>query len=229
MIPIAALVVTGAATVFGQKTRTAQRSKTNPSVRESSAKSKVLTAVERSKQQDVISKRIQISVQGKQLNSLFEFAKPDRFRLFETSPDKEDRESVEIAGQRYMKSKAQWVKVRKDFYPLREQFFDLFFPAQFSPKRGDVFKIKSVSVSPAGTSEQNGTQYEKYAYNVSYSGVSADESGVVWISQETGLITLVETTGVGLAGAFTALWTYEYGKKVTIDAPLSFIEKDWIN
>ena len=43
------------------------------------------------------------------------------------------------------------------------------------------------------------------------------------------MIEIVETEGVGLFGRFSAVWTYDYGKRSLITPPQSYIEKDWVN
>jgi hypothetical protein len=228
IIGLATVVPAGSLSTFGQNSP-GGRSKASLSARRLSAKGELLASIERSKSEPVIAKRILVSIQAKRVDSLFEYAKPDKFRLYETVPDVAPRESIEIGKQRYIKYKGEWVKVRKDLYPLREQFVDTFFPARFASAPDDVFKLKRATVTSLGKIDRDGSRFRKYRYLISYTDSQFDEGGTAFINDDTGLVEIVETEGVGLFGRFSAVWTYDYGKRLLITPPQSYIEKDWVN
>lgn len=120
-----------------------------------------------SKKQRRISVTVESTIQNKSFLAIAEYLAPNRYSSKEYRDGILFKESVEIAGQRYHKKDDQWIRVRNDLIPLREQFFDLLFPQLYS-KKGDAIKIKSVTVKELDEITFEGRRYFRYGYSISY-------------------------------------------------------------
>lgn len=223
------LIVPGAMLMVGQKARpTNAAGSSKPGANNTEAKSYLKDAVAKSKQQKMVSIVVLTKVQGREIISRFEYAEPDRYYMHETDNARVNKEAIEIAGQRYQKKDNQWVKVRKDPFPLREQF-DSYFPIKLASTRSDLIKLKNSSVALVKNSDAERLESKMFRYTVTYIDFAPADSGLVWVNSTTGLLESLETTGHGLFGPAVLTWKYDYSKKVVIEAPKVHIERDWID
>lgn len=190
---------------------------------------KLQEAVTLSRDQKAIRVTTEVFVQGKNRSGVFEYVAPGRFYSKLFFPDGKIREAIEIDRQRYQKHEDQWVKVRKDPYPLREQFFEFYTPIKFISDRSDVIKIKSVKVDSLGAETRKGKSYLKYAYTISYKNYEPVEVGVAFVNTSNGLVEIIEAENCGLFGFAKALWTYEFNDPGRIESPANYVVRDWIN
>jgi hypothetical protein len=190
-------------------------------------KNQLKNAVAKSKNSKKVRIEIESKIQNKEIASKFERVAPDRFSFVDKVAGKITKEAIEISKQRYQKKGEQWIKTRKDYAPLRDQY-DMFFP-NLTSKPDDIIKITKLEVTLSDKETVDGKNYQKYAYSIFYDEMDNVDSGVAWINDESGLLERLETQTVGLFGAANAVWIYNYDDLIIIDAPKDFIEKDWIN
>lgn len=216
--------------IFGQSTKSTSTKTTQTApVIKLTPKDKLKKAVQASQKQKRVSIEAETTVQNKTFLSIAEYIAPDRY----TSKDFRDgllfKEAIEIASQRYQKKDDLWIKVRKDPYPLREQFFDVFFPIKLYSSKGDFIKIKNVSVVELEEITLEEKKYSRYKYTISYREFDWLDSGIAFVNQLNGMIERLETDNCGLFGSTRATWKYDYEKPVSIAAPKDYIVRDWIN
>jgi hypothetical protein len=214
--------------VLAQKKKTV--SKTSEKATESilTPKKELEAAIAKSKQSEKIRVVAEVSLGSNEVVSIFEFSSPDRFHLFEKVSGKVVKEAIEIEKQRYQKKGEQWIKTRLDYVPLRNQFADIF-RIKFISNRDDAIKIKNVKVILLGEETLNEKKYRKYGYTIIYNYSEFNESGIVWVSENAGLLERIETESAGLFGRTKSIWTYIYDKEIKIEPPSDFIEKDWVD
>lgn len=189
---------------------------------------KVLTAaVALSRSQPDYTITIDTSVQKKSVFGTFRRS-GNRYAMLETRSDGFEKEAIEIAGQRYQRKDKEWVKVRKDPFPLREQV-DSYFPLKFISRKSDPIKVKNPVVVHEGEEMVDGLMCEKYRYSVKVDLLDIVDSGAAWVEKSTGLLKQLEIDSVGIFGPVTSIWKYEYGKANKIEPPQTFVERDWIN
>lgn len=215
--------------VFGQSTK----SKSTGSSQTISAKpltprDKLKKAIQVSQKQERISVTIESTIQGKNFLAIAEYLAPDRYSSKESRDGIPLKEGIEISGQRYQKKNGQWVRVRKDPFPLRDQFFDFLFPQLYS-RKGDAIRIKSVSVKELDETTSDRRSYFRYEYSIAYSEFDWLDSAIAFVNKSTGLLERLEATNQGMFGLVKSIAKYNYEKDVTISAPKDFFVKDWID
>lgn len=223
------LIVLCAIQLFGQSsesqsTKTARRTP----VTKLTPKDKLKKAVQASQKQRRLSVEVETTIQNKTFLSVTEYVAPDRYSSKESRDGIPFKEALEISGQRYQKKNDQWIKVRKDPFPLREQF-ELLFPIKLYSLKGDVIKIKSVSVVELDETVSDGKRYSRYKYSISYRELDWLDSGIAFVNQSNGLMERLENESFGIFGSTTGIWKYDYEKIVTISAPKDYIVRDWID
>lgn len=213
--------------VFAQKTKVV--SKTKKAAVVPSHQRELENAVAKSMRARSLRITTDFIIQGKKVFSRFEYSSPDRFSLFETVDGKVNKEAVEIARQRYQKKDARWIKTRKDYYPLRDQY-DSNFPIKLRSKPSDYVKVKSAKVLLSGEEIIDGKKYLKYSYTASYVDFAGfDSAGFAWINVDSGLLERLETRERSLFGPVSAVWNYFYDQEIKIEKPNDFIERDWVD
>lgn len=190
------------------------------------AKSRLAESIALSKRQERVTIRVDVKIQGRDITAHYCFAAPDRYHTSDTENGKILKEAIEISGQRYQRKGDEWVKVRKDPYPIREQI-DTWFPIKLNAARDDVFKLRSATVAALPDNDMADSQ--KYSYVVSYHDFDPKDSGVAWVNSKTNLLQKIQTAGHGLFGLASSVWIYDYQVPVSIEAPKSYVERDWID
>ena len=213
--------------VFGQKTNKIVP-ETKKAGTTANPKKQLIGSIERSKKVKKVSITLESKVQNKEISSLFEYVAPNRFHFIDRLFGKVIKEAIEIAGQRYQKKDEQWIKTRKDYLPIRDQY-DVNFP-QIVSKPDDVVKINKLEVTLLDKDLIKEKSCQKYRYTITYDDFdNINDSGIAWINDETGLLEKVETETIGFFGPAKSVWNYNYDTDIVIEAPKNFIERDWID
>jgi hypothetical protein len=186
------------------------------------------TAVSRSLRQPRFIVTIDVEIQNKQVKSIFEYRAPNMYHMLETHSDGLVKEAIEIAGRRYQKKDQQWIKVRKDPYPLREQV-ENHFPIKFTSKKDDLIKIKKAGAAFVGEEIIDGKTYRKYEYSIAFRGLDTLDTGIAWVNTSNGLLEKLFNNNRGIFGPVESRWSYDYRAEVIIVPPEKFIERDWID
>lgn len=214
--------------VFAQKTKSTSKATAKTANSVLTPKKQLENAVIKSKRSEKVRVITEVSLGSNEVVSTFEYAAPDKFYLFEKVSGKTVKEVIEISKQRYQKKNDQWIKTRLDYYPLRDQFGDVF-RIKFVSKRDDAIKIKKVTVDSLGEETLNNKKYQKYNYSIFYDDSTFNELGMAWVSDTNGLIERCEVESVGLFGKSKSVWNYIYDKEIKIESPKDFVEKDWVD
>ncbi|HQU85389.1 MAG TPA: hypothetical protein PKY59_19770 [Pyrinomonadaceae bacterium] len=217
-----------AAGVFAQKTKSTSKSSVKTVSAVLTPKKQLEDAVIKSKRSEKVRVIAELSLGANEVISIFDYVSPDKFYLLEKVSGKTVKEAIEISKQRYQKKNEQWIKTRLDYFPLRDQFGDVF-RIKFVSKRDDAIKVKKVTVASLGEATLNDKKYQKYRYSILYDDSTFNESGTAWVNQSNGLLERCEVESVGLFGQSKSVWNYIYDKEIKIESPKVFVEKDWVD
>ena len=165
-----------------------------------------------------------VTVQNKEIYSVFEYAAPDRLRLVERAGGEIKKEIVEIANQMFRKEGGKWIKMRMDGYliTLKKQL-DTQIPIKLSSKKGDFIVVKNAEVVSDGETVINEKPHRKYDYRIAYHDFDQIDTGTIWVDASSGRVRRLASAGVGVFGPFSSVWDYYYDEEIKIATPSDFV------